>query len=306
MAGGKKYLHKGDIKRITHIMNNVSVILVTYNSADVVVAALQPVMEVPCVTACYVVDNQSNDGTCQLVHEYFPQAHVVKNQENIGFGAANNLALEQVNTPYALLLNPDTVITQDAIEKLVVCAERYPQAAIIAPMLKDAAGRIIPSFKRQVFFREHHRSPFIIPEGDISAEFLSGAVWLVRMDAIRQICMFDPNIFLYYEDDDLCLRARQTGYDLIYTPHVKVTHLIGKSTFSSVKLEGFKQHHMIRSRLYLEQKYRGVFAAKWLGLRLAVMAGMKALGYLLLLKRGKMHRYMGRMIAACSYLMGGK
>ena len=135
-----------------------------------------------------------------------------------------------------------------------------------------------------------------VAEGELCAEFLSGALWLLNMQHMQKIGFFDPNIFLFYEDDDLCLRARQAGFSLIYTPHAKATHLQGASSGKPKPAsEFFKQEHMTWSRLYIQQKSHGLKSARRLAFRFRVEYAVKAALYLLQGNRTKLNRYRGRI-----------
>lgn len=278
-------------------MPDVSVVMVTYNSAAVVEAGLNAALADPAVAVCYVVDNASKDNTVSLIREKFPQVHILENTENHGFGAANNRALEQVTTKYALLLNPDAVPQPGAISGLVKMAEKYPQAGIVAPLIRSPEGEFETSFKRNVFHREKHRAPWLCPEGEVSVEFVSGAVCLLRMECFRQ-GFFDPAIFFYYEDDDLCLRTRAAGHDIVVTPNACFTHLKGGSSGSSAALDAWKQRQLIVSRIYLEKKYRGEKAAAKLrsGIRRNALGKMFLYG--LIGRQAKWQKHAARFQAA--------
>ena len=275
---------------------SVTAILVAYNSAGIIGQALASLRGQPDIASVMVVDNCSADKTRDLVTRDFPNVKLLENDRNEGFGRANNRALATVTTPYALLINPDASLAQGALSALLAAAKRNPDAAIIAPMLYDEQGRPDHSYKRNVFEREKKRGDFIIPSGDLCADFLSGAVWLLNMEAMKRIGFFDPAIFLYYEDDDLCLRARQAGYSLVLAHDAAAVHAKGASSGApKPEVEFNRQKHMIWSRLYIEKKYRGEKAAKRLAARLRVAYFLKAICYGLSLNRRKRNRYRGRL-----------
>jgi len=277
-------------------MPQVTVILVAYNSVGIIARALASLRGQPDVASVIVVDNCSTDDTCDLIGRDFPEVKLIENPKNDGFGRANNRALKEVTTPYALLLNPDAILEDGALKTLLETAERYPDAAIIAPMLYDEQGEPDHSYKRHVFAREKKRSDYILPEGDLCAEFLSGAVWLLNMKLMKQVGFFDPAIFLYYEDDDLCLRVRKAGYELVLAHNAAAVHVKGASS-GVVKpgVEFDRQKYMVWSRLYIEKKYRGEGAAKWLARQLQLEYAFKAAWYCLHFNKRKLNRYRGRL-----------
>ncbi len=277
---------------------HVTAILVAYNSEAVIGRSLEPLANSPLVTAITVVDNCSVDDTCDMVRRDFPSSTVIENPRNEGFGRANNTALGKVKTPYALLINPDAILETAALEKLLAAAMRYPDAAIIAPTLYDEDGKEHRSYKRDVFARENSRDIYTPPEDDLCAEFLSGAVWLVNMKHWRTVGFFDPHIFLYYEDDDMCIRLRKAGYGLVLVPEAKAIHLMGASSGKvNLEVDFFRQKHLIYSRLYLEEKHKGAAAAKKLGRKLNFEYACKISWYRLRFDRKKINRYRGRLRA---------
>jgi len=243
-------------------MTNITAIIVTYNSAGVVGEALASLKAQPQIARIIVVDNASQDKCCAFVSTHFPDVLLVRNEKNLGFGMGNNMALPQVETEFALLVNPDAVLQPGAVEALLAAAARYSEAGILAPRLfyEDGSGQ--PSHKTSLFQREQCRAPYIEPEGDLCAEFLSGALWLVRIDALHKTGYFDPEIFFYYEDDDLCLRMRKAGYSLVLVNDAHAVHGMGKSSAPSPDSRRFRLYHDIWSRLYIEYKYRGREAAQ--------------------------------------------
>jgi GT2 family glycosyltransferase len=277
-------------------MSEITAILVAYNSAGIIGQALHSLCGQPEIASVVVVDNCSTDDTCELIRRDFPDVKVIENPKNDGFGRANNRALKSVQTPYALLVNPDAVLKEGALKALLAAANNYPDAGIIAPVLYDAQGELDQSYKRNVFAREKKRGEFIVPEGDLCAEFLSGAVWLFNMKLMKQVGFFDPAIFLYYEDDDLCLRVQQAGYGLVLATSAAAMHVKGASSGSpKPEAEFDKQKHIVWSRLYIEKKYHGERAARRLALRLRFDYGFKLSWYYVKFDMRKINRYRGRL-----------
>lgn len=273
-------------------MAKITAILVAYNSASVIGEALAALIAAPEVANIIVVDNASRDETRNIVRQQFPQVELIESSENLGFGRGNNIALEKAETDYALLVNPDAVMGQGAIAELLRAAAAYPDAAILAPALYDENVALHHSFKRNVFARDASRDQFTMPEGDCCAEFLSGAVMLWNMKHMRSAGFFDANIFLFYEDDDICLRVRQAGLGLVYVPAARATHLMGKSSGNpNHEAEYFKQKHMVWSQLYLYKKYGKCLNPG----KLIMVNWAKYFWYGLCQNRARSARYRGRL-----------
>lgn len=230
----------------------VSVVVVTYNSRAILRETLPPLARLPHLI---VVDNASRDDTVASVRALAPRATLIEAGTNLGFGRANNLALERVATPYALLLNPDCVLHDGALEALVAAARRYPEAALLAPRLYDAPG-VLGLCYRPPFWAPQPKA-LLDPDGDLCSEFLTGAALLLDMAKMRAVGFFDPWFFLYLEDDDLCLRARRAGHSLVLVHDATVLHRVKQSSAPSWRLDWTRHYAMTLSKFYLLRKVFG-------------------------------------------------
>lgn len=271
----------------------VTVIMVTYNSRHVLEQSLPPLHGLRHVV---VVDNASQDGTPEAALQFLPEATVIRNAVNVGFGRANNIALERVTTPFALLLNPDCVIGVESIRTLLEAAARYPDAAILAPRIYLAPGKLGESF-RPFFF---HKQPdhFIEPQGDVCADWLIGAAMFFNMRHMRKIGFFDPWFFLFYEEEDLCLRARRTGHSLVLINDATAVHAGRRSSRPSTGLTFRLTYCMTLSKLYITGKYlgRGRLMLKWSSVLFGSILGLPV--FLLIFNRRLVLRNLARLWAA--------
>jgi glycosyltransferase involved in cell wall biosynthesis len=199
----------------TEGLNQVTVIIVTFNSAHCLPALGKAQAQFPHVI---VVDNGSDDNCATQTPAHLPQAQVLALPENLGFGAANNRALAQVQTPFALLLNPDCEITPQAVQQLLHTARQWPEAALVAPQLLQPTGKLEVNY-RWPHLLWNSRGP-AATEGPACVGFVCGAAMLLRMSAY-QGQFFDEQFFLYYEDDDLCLRFFKAGLPMVVVPSVQ-------------------------------------------------------------------------------------
>ncbi|HVL77453.1 MAG TPA: glycosyltransferase family 2 protein [Noviherbaspirillum sp.] len=232
--------------------SDVTVVIVTYNSAHCIAGLAPGLASMPHVT---VVDNASNDDTVAEVERLIPQAKLVRNPRNLGFGAANNLALREVTTPFALLLNPDCLPEHAALAGLLETAQRFPEAAIIAPHLLGRSGKLELNYRWSGL---HWTSRGPAAEGPCCVGFACGAVMLFNMEVMREVGLFDEDFFLYYEDEDLCHRVLAARRQIIVAPHVTVQHLSrgsvrGNSPLRAEFLRGF---HHAQSKLIFTAKHR--------------------------------------------------
>jgi len=254
------------------------------------------------------VDNASIDHSVDKVRSVAPHARIIENERNEGFGRAANRAFNKVATEFALLISPDCSVGDGVLEHLLMVADRWETAAIVSPALVDEDGTFTRCHDRDLFSREGLRrsrddEPF--PSGNLCAGFVQNTAALVRMKAVKEVGFYDERIFLFYEDDDLCIRLRDRGWSLILTPDVLATHLSGKSSSLSPRfLTRRRYYHMAWSRGYLERKYRGRISGVALGVsRLGVFFG-KLIFATLLLNKWKMVRDSARLIGTAGYLFG--
>ncbi len=270
-------------------LEQVTVIIVTYNSAHCIAALSHALAKAPHVT---VVDNASQDGTPETVARLMPSASVVRNASNLGFGAANNLGLDAVTTPYALLLNPDCTITPESIARLVATADALPNTMVVAPQLLDEQGQpqLNYGWPRHQW---HSRGP--AADGPVSVGNACAAAWLLRCQG--EAWRFDTDFFLYYEDEDLCLRILKARKEIVIEPrstaiHVNRGSVRGPSTWQTEWGRGF--HHS-RSKILFQRKHKGMTQAKQ-ARRTALALGMvEVLLRLLLLRPYLIARSAGRL-----------
>jgi GT2 family glycosyltransferase len=261
--------------------DTVTVISVTYESAAIADALVNTLNRFRNVI---VIDNASQDDTAKILSARLTHAQVIRNTGNVGFGPANNQALALVGTSYALLLNPDCDIDIVALEHLVQTAESYPSAAIVTPQSWQRNGMPQPSY-RHAFFEKRAAQAYRIPDGVCSAKWLHGCCMLVRVDALRRFGGFDERFFLYYEDDDLCLRALQAGYDCLLAPQAQVFHAGGASSTPSWRTDFRKNFFFFRSRHLILRKYVGRSAARRYRAKTALAAPLATLLYAILFQR---------------------
>lgn len=272
---------------------DITPVLVTYNSAAILPWSL------PALRACatvIVVDNHSSDATEAVVRSLLPQALFIQAGRNLGFGRANNLGLAAVTTDYALLHNPDARLDADALWALHAAALRYPEAAVIAPTLYDAPGQV-GDFFRGPFFTSAVR-PAPEPAGDLCAEFVTGAAMLLNLRLMREVGFFDPWFFLYFEDDDLCLRVRRAGHPIVVAEAARIEHHVRMSSAPSKRTVLRRAYCMTLSKLYITRKYLGRRRCVMLALRLGAGSLLALPLVLLSLRHERVLRHAGRCAAA--------
>lgn len=217
-----------------------------------------------------VVDNNSNDGTLAMVKSSFPEVKLIENKSNLGFAAANNQAIKVSKGKYVLLLNPDSIISSNALGKMVEIMESYPKAAALGCKLLLPDGsvqRSCRSFPTPVSMLSSYM-PFLNLISKSCREYRMldfdynsfrevdqpmGACLMLRMDAIKDVGLLDENFFLYFEEVDWCFRAKAAGWKVYFTPEAQVIHY-GKQSSKQ-----FKERHSERYKSmlkYLDKHYK--------------------------------------------------
>lgn len=232
-------------------VSSVTIIAVCFNSSQIVGNMLA---SVPAGIPAVLVDNGSEDiaKTRETAAAY--EAYLIVNSENLGFGVACNMGAAEAKSEFLFFLNPDVILAEGAIEALVSAAIRYRDAVAFKPAILDSSGR--PRMKHSsVLLPRNKWMPPGWPDRDCEVPVLSGAALFVRREAFERVGGFDPNIFLYHEDDDLSLRLGERSEKLMFIRDAIVVHTGGRSSTRSPEIARLKAWHMGRSRMYASRKH---------------------------------------------------
>jgi GT2 family glycosyltransferase len=198
----------------------------------------------------FVVDNNSVDGSNDMVRSKFPQVTLIANEENHGFSKANNQAIRLSEAEYILLLNPDTVIQEDTVRRCINYMDNHDDCGALGVKMIDGNGKFLPESKRglptpevalykmlglnKLFpksrkFGKYHLG--YLPENEVNeVEVLAGAFMMLRKSVLDKIGLLDETFFMYGEDVDLSYRIGQAGYKNVYFPETSIIHYKGEST----------------------------------------------------------------------------
>ncbi|HEY1928466.1 MAG TPA: glycosyltransferase family 2 protein [Caulobacteraceae bacterium] len=267
---------------------DVSILIVSYNTREMTLATIASVFE-QAQTASFeviVVDNASSDGSAEAIRERFPHVKLVASTENLGFGGGNNLAGETARGRRILLLNPDTVVLDHAVDRLCAFADAHPKRGVWGGRTVFADGSLNPAscwgkatlwslFCMATGLRAFEDSPVFNPEGyggwrrDSTREvdIVAGCFLLIDAALWRQLGGFDPAFFMYAEEADLCLRARQLGARPTITPDATIIH----HGHASEPKRTDQRVKVFAGRITLMKRHDGPIGA-WLGTRLYLAA----------------------------------
>lgn len=258
----------------------VSIIIVSYNTRQLLRNCLESISAYTrdLDFEVLVVDNDSSDGSVEMVGECFPEVRVLESGGNIGFGRANNLGMEAAVGRFFLLLNSDTLLVDNSIKILYDYMCQNPTVGICGGNLYSADMRPAQSFlfvhtigtevlnlmpnciKRLGRGREdwfnHSGGPRRI------GGYISGADIMIGRQTVEELGGFDPDFFMYYEDMELNMRVRRSGRDIVSVPAAGIVHLEGQSCTVSIRkfemLLGSKYlfYEKVHSRRYARRVYR--------------------------------------------------
>lgn len=227
----------------------LDVVIVSFRSRDLVRACLASLRAHPPASGAqvWVVENASRDGTSEMVQAEFPEVELISSETNLGFSAGNNLAIRRGRAPYVLALNPDTRVTEGALDRLIGLMEANPTIGITGCRLEredgtfdHAARRSFPTplgalghftgLGRRSSASQRlaqYRAPSV-ESGPVDA--VNGAFMLMRRRALESVGLFDEGYWMYMEDLDLCYRFAEAGWTTWYEPAVSVLHVKGGSS----------------------------------------------------------------------------
>lgn len=248
----------------------VSIIIVNYNGGGVIGDCLASIFQHldMAKTEVIVVDNASQDGSPDVIAHQFPQVRLLRQGDNRGFGAANNVGAGAAQGEYLFLLNSDTVIHSNLLPVLIRQLESSPNIGIVGPRLLNSDGSFQLSTAYEIGlwgewrtlqtvrqYRQSENRPALAQQygGDQFVDIVVGAAMLMRRSHFHQVGGFDETFFMYFEESDLCQRFREAGWRILYTPAVSLVHIGGYSVAQAASRMAAEYR---RSQRYYYQKHR--------------------------------------------------
>lgn len=258
----------------------LSVIIVNWNTREHLRACLRSIFTYPPDEPfeVWVVDNASSDDSVQMVREQFPQVNLIANEQNMGYGRANNQALRQAQGEFALILNSDIEVTPHALQALIDFMRQHPDAHAAGGQLILPDGSIQPSCSERLtlwaVFCEQSLLAKAFPRSRLfggytltwwsydsvrEVEQVVGACLMLRRQSDGSFPLFDERYFMYAEDTELCHRIRRRGGRIYYVPHARFKHHLGASSEQeSIRTEMVKAYN--RSRILFFREVYGAWS----------------------------------------------
>ncbi len=241
----------------------VSALVVSYNAKDLLLQCLQTFFasaDIP--VEAVVVDNDSSDGSAAAVTDEFPQATVLVQPKNLGYGRAANLGLERCQGRFVLLLSSEVTVDAQSVGRMADFLLTRPDAGAVGPRLVLPDGHLDPDARRAfpmprtMFYRTVGLSKLFpksarfgrynmghLPESDVhEMDAGSGACLMVRMAALERVGFFDPRYFMFGEDVDLCYRLKLGGWKVFYLPTAGATHHVSPATPEMERQMSYERH----------------------------------------------------------------
>jgi GT2 family glycosyltransferase len=262
----------------------LSVIILCWNDRKVIDDCLKSLYSKTHSTKFEVIvsDNGSTDGSVELIRRSYPQVQVIENGRNLRFAKANNVGIRTSRGEYVLILNPDTIIHDGTLDRMIDFADEHPEVGAFGCRVLNADGSYqasaspFASFKGELITALYLRwlgrvngwftsDRYPGWRGAIlrQVDWLVGCFMLIRGDVLRSVGGFDEQFFYYYEDMDLCRRIWQAGYPIMYVPDATITHLGGQSTRGRFTPLPFILDGEVTRYLYF-YKYYGRSGVRWL------------------------------------------
>jgi len=251
----------------------LSVIILNYNVCDFLYLCVQSVQRsIEGLDAeIIIIDNNSSDGSCEMVNTYFPSVVLIENKENIGFSKANNQAVKIAKGEYICILNPDTVVTETTFINSLQKAQVLPKLGILGVQLINGKGEFLPESKRNLTvpkvsickilgnkFQKYapYYANHVKKEGEGRVAVLVGAFMLMKKTIYQEVGGFDERYFMYGEDIDLSYTIEKAGYQNYYYGSEKVIHFKGESTF---KDNVYRKRFYGAMRLFYQKNFKASF-----------------------------------------------
>jgi len=259
------------------------VIIVNWNTKDLLCQCIDSLTQTlkKIDTEVFVVDNGSTDGSVAAVREKVSGVRLIENLVNLGFAKANNQAISLSSREYLLLLNPDTQVKDEAIERMLFFMDAHPEAGVVGAQLLNVDGSKqnsianFPSLATELLNKSLLR--WLFPDkfpgketdypGPVEVDSVIGACMMARRKALEQVGLLDEEYFLFLEETDWCYRMKKAGWKIYHIPQAEVLHFQGKSAEAE---KGKARIEYYRSRYHYFRKNRGSFQSSVLFIGLII------------------------------------
>lgn len=273
---------------------DISIIIVSWNTREITKNCLQSIREQTSGISyeVIVIDNNSADGSQEMIAREFPEAVLIANSENKGFATANNQGLAIARGRYFLLLNSDTIVLDGAVQRSLAFAEQKPDVGIIGCRVLNSDGSLQPScfmypslvnlllaatylykvFPQSRFFGREFMS-WWLHDTEKDVQVVRGCFMLVKREAYEQVGPMDSRFFMYAEETDWCYQFGMKGWRILFTPAAQIIHLGGRSSIQvkpqmTLQLRSGILQFIHKNKSYMYYRAACLLVSAWFGVRL--------------------------------------
>ncbi len=281
-------------------MFDVSIIIVSWNAKKYLNKCLQSIYRTThnLKFEVIVVDNDSGDGSPEMVKRNFSQVNLISTGSNLGFAKANNIGIKESNGHYIVLMNSDVEILDNCLEIMYSYIDKHSSIGILGPKVLNPDKTLQRSFKKfptlwNTLCRACYLDKafpgsklfggalmtFFSGESISNVDVLIGAFWLIKREALDNVGLLDENFFMYSEDKDWCRRFRNAGWNVVYFPDAEIIHYGGGSSANAPIRFNIEQ---IRANLQYWKKHHRKFSQVVFYLNMILLNLFRLIGYLII------------------------
>jgi len=253
---------------------DITIIIVTFKSEKVIFDCLKSVKRVNNVI---IVDNSNDKTLKKKILSKFPKIQIILSSENLGYGMGNNLALRRVKTKYALILNPDTILTSRCILELLILAKK----------LKNKFSIIAPSNASNIKNYRYYKKQAKDIKDYFKVDYVKGFAMFLNIKKVKKINFFDENFFMYLEEIDLCKRLSQISQDIYISNKAKIKHHGEKSSNIGFDFQLNRNWHWMWSKIYFSSKHNGFFMTRIISFPIILKLILQCMFNILFMKKNK-------------------
>ena len=266
---------------------DLTVIITSFHSRDKIFSCIESIEK---SIKIIVIENSNDEKLKEEIHSKYQNVECILSKENLGYGAGNNLGLSKVETSYALIVNPDVTLDNDAVNKFFLSINNLGDFGIIAPISQN----------------EKYNNFNIDEDKEIKeVDNVKGFAMFLNMKNLKQINFFDDNFFLYFEEIDLCRRLKKNNSKIFIDPTIKVSHLGGTSHNLEIEkpMELSRNWHWMWSTFYFHKKHYGYFKAIIKILPKLFSSSIKFIIFFIIFKKFKSDIYKHRLLGIINSIL---
>ncbi len=284
----------------------LSIVVVNFETPDYTMQCLESIYKNPpsCGFEVIVMDNGSRDGSLEMIRQTFPRVTAIETGANLGFARANNLGMNNARGGYILLLNSDTKILDNSLDRMLEYLMARPEMGAVGPRQLDGSGKLqlswgaFPTFFSEIYRKVMHHRLSINDlkirdyleekyQGSSDVDWVSGSCLMARKRALLDAGLLDGHFFMYFEDIDLCHSIRACGWKVHYCSDITIIHYGGVSAKKNI-LHVLVEYR--RSQLYFTRKHYGLKGVLLLKALLFVKYSFSFLRWGIIFITDKLHR----------------